>query len=79
MSHQVIENVRILLCEDDANLGILLADFLRRLNFDVDWCSNGEEGWTRFREKHFDLCLLDINMPEKNVFELLEDIREACS
>ena len=79
MSRVVVEKVRILLCEDDASLGILLADFLRRLNFEVDLCSNGEEGLSHFRERHFDLCISDINMPEKNGFELLEAIRETGS
>lgn len=67
------------MCEDDATLGLLLADFLRRLNFEVDMCSNGEEGLQRFGERHYDLCLLDINMPQKDGFELLQDIRETGS
>ena len=79
MSRLVIEKVSILMCEDDATLGLLLADFLRRLNFEVDMCSNGEEGLQRFGERHYDLCLLDINMPQKDGFELLQDIREAGS
>lgn len=79
MSRLVIEKVSILMCEDDATLGLLLADFLRRLNFEVDMCSNGEEGLQRFGERHYDLCLLDINMPQKDGFELLQDIRETDS
>ena len=79
MSRLVIEKVSILMCEDDATLGLLLADFLRRLNFEVDMCSNGEEGLQRFGERHYDLCLLDINMPQKDGFELLQDIRETGS
>jgi len=73
------EQVSILLCEDDATLGGLLADFLRRLHFDVELCANGEDGLQRFRQRHFDLCLLDINMPQKNGFELLQDIRDIGS
>ena len=79
MSRLVIEKVSILLCEDDEALGSLLADFLRRLNFEVDLCANGEEGLKRFGERHFDLCLLDINMPQKDGFEMLQDIRESGS
>lgn len=78
-SQAVVEQVSILLCEDDATLGILLADFLRRLHFEVELCANGEEGLQRFRQRHFDLCLLDINMPQKNGFEMLEDIRNIGS
>lgn len=73
------EQVRVLLCEDDVALGALLADYLHRLNFEVNLCGNGEEGLEAFREHHYDLCLLDINMPQKNGFEMLETIRETGS
>lgn len=79
MAPKVLEQISILLCEDDMALGELLADYLRRLNFEVDLCSNGEEGLVHFEQRHFDLCLLDINMPEKNGFELLENIRSIGS
>lgn len=79
MTRTVVEKVRILLCEDDEALGLLLAEFLRRLDYKVDLCSNGEEGWARFNEMTFDLCLLDINMPQRNGFELLQAIRETGS
>lgn len=73
------EQERVLLCEDDAALGSLLADYLRRLNYEVTLCNNGEDGWDAFRQRQYDICLLDINMPEKNGFELLEDIRNMGS
>ena len=73
------DHIRLLLCEDDAALGSLLAEFLRRLNFEVDLFANGEDAWAGFRQRHYDLCLLDINMPQRNGFELLEAIRQAGS
>ncbi len=79
MTRLIEEKVSILLCEDDAALGSLLADYLRRMNYDVELCSNGEEGLTHFQQRHYDICLLDINMPGKNGFELLEDIRKMGS
>lgn len=80
MKNRIIEEqVRVLLCEDDVALGSLLTDYLRRLNFEVDLCSNGEEGLDCFSQRHYDLCLLDINMPQKNGFEMLEAIRETGS
>ena len=79
MTRIIEEQIRVLLCEDDLALGSLLADYLRRLNFEVNPCSNGEEGLEAFRQHHFDLCLLDINMPQKNGFEMLEAIRETGS
>ena len=74
-----MENIRILLCEDDLALGSLLADYLRRMNFDVDHYLNGEEGLVHFGQRHYDLCLLDINMPQKDGFEVLEHIRSMGS
>ena len=73
------EQERVLLCEDDAALGSLLADYLRRLNYEVTLCNNGEDGWDAFRQRQYDICLLDINMPEKNGFELLEAISNMGS
>ena len=77
MAPHIEEKVRILLCEDDISLGSLLADFLHRLNFDVELCNNGEEGLKRFQQRAFDICLLDINMPQMNGFEMLEEIRKT--
>lgn len=74
-----LDNIRILLCEDDAALGSLLADYLHRMNFDTDHCLNGEEGLSHFQKQHYDLCLFDINMPQLNGFELLQAIRESGS
>lgn len=77
MAQYIEEQVSILLCEDDVALGSLLADYLHRLNFEVELCGNGEEGLKRFRQRHFDICLLDINMPQMNGFEMLEEIRNT--
>jgi len=69
----------ILLCEDDLSLGGLLAEYLRRLGYEVVHCADGEKALQTFRERHFDLCLSDINMPQKNGLELLNDIRSSGS
>ena len=45
----------------------------------MDLCRNGEEGLDAFRQHNYDLCLLDINMPQKNGFEMLEEMRETGS
>lgn len=74
-----IDKIRILLCEDDITLGSLLADYLRRMDFEVDHCPNGEEGIEHFQKQHYDLCLLDINMPQMNGFEMLQTIRAMGS
>lgn len=70
---------RILLVEDDPNLGLLLQDYLSlKGKFDVVLCTDGEEGIKAFDQQGpFDLCILDVMMPKKDGFALGKEIREA--
>ena len=54
---------KILLAEDDANLGLLLSDYLRAEGFMVDVCVNGELALAQFKKEKYQLCLLDVMMP----------------
>lgn len=65
----------ILLCEDDANYGLLLCDYLRRQQYRVDYAQDGEEGWQMFNNNHYDFCIFDVMMPVRNGFELAKAIR----
>ncbi len=68
---------RILLAEDDPNLGELLKDYLElKGKFDVVLCQDGEEALNAFRKEKFDLCILDVMMPKKDGFSLGKDIRK---
>jgi len=75
----VEEKVKIFLCEDDENLGMLLREFLEAKGFDADLFLNGEEGSRAFPEKKYDVCLLDVMMPKKDGFALAQDIRSINS
>ncbi len=66
---------KLLLAEDDPNLGLLLAEFLKKKNFEVTWAQNGDEALDFFVKGTFDLCLLDVMMPKKDGFSLAKDIR----
>jgi DNA-binding response OmpR family regulator len=66
----------ILVVEDDITLATLLKENLKLSGFSTRLCKDGEEGWQVFRKEKFDLCLLDVNMPKKNGFELGRLIRE---
>ena len=66
---------KILLVEDDLNLGFVVQDALRIAGFKVHLCKNGKEGLLQFNKDQYDLCLLDVMMPKKDGFELAEDIR----
>ncbi|PYF75995.1 response regulator transcription factor [Pedobacter nutrimenti] len=68
---------RILLVEDDPNLGLLLQDYLQlKGKFDVVLCADGEEGLRAFNKQNFDLCILDVMMPKKDGFTLGKEIRK---
>ncbi|MBL7800320.1 MAG: response regulator transcription factor [Chitinophagales bacterium] len=66
---------KILLVEDDTNLGNLLLDSLEIKNYDVTLKRNGEEGLTEFKNGKYDMCLFDVMMPKKDGFTLAKDVR----
>lgn len=69
---------KILLVEDDPNLGLLLQDYLQlKGKFDVILCTDGEEGLKMFSKHSFDLCILDVMMPKKDGFTLGKEIRKT--
>jgi len=68
---------RILLVEDDPNLGMLLEDYLSlKGKFDVKLCKDGDEGLKAFTAQDFDICIFDVMMPKKDGFTLAKDIRK---
>lgn len=73
------ERLKILLCEDDENLGMLLREFLAAKGFSADLCSDGEKGYKAFLKGKYDLCVLDVMMPKKDGFTLASEIRNVNS
>jgi len=69
------ERFRILIAEDDLNLGVLLVDYLEAEGFDVRLCKDGEMALKTFQGHQFDLCLLDVMMPKMDGFSLVKEIR----
>lgn len=67
---------KILLVEDDTNLGFVIADQLKSEGYQVVLCSNGQEGHVRFTEDQFHLCIFDVMMPKKDGFTLAREIRK---
>lgn len=70
---------KILLVEDDTSLGFIVSDQLKSLGYDVTLCSDGLEGFKRFNEETFHMCILDVMMPKKDGFTLAKDIRKMNS
>lgn len=69
------QKFKILLAEDDLNLGLLLLDYLENEGFDVKLCKDGEFALKVFQKGSFDLCLLDVMMPKLDGFSLAGSIR----
>jgi DNA-binding response OmpR family regulator len=67
---------RILLVEDDYNLGAITKKRLEESGYEVTHCSDGDIAWKQFQKSLFDICLLDVVMPKKNGFELAKQIRQ---
>lgn len=70
-----MEKTRILLAEDDPNLGSLLREYLNAKGFEVELYPDGEKGLLGFKRSHFDLCILDVMMPIKDGFTMAKEIR----
>lgn len=71
--------MRILLCEDDENLGMLLREYLQAKGFNADLFADGESGYKAFLKGKYDLCVLDVMMPKKDGFALAQEIRTVNS
>src|SRR5262245_38695174 len=71
------KKAKILLCEDDQNLGMVLKNYLELNDFDVTLERDGRLGLAAFQWEKFDLCLLVINMPNIDGFSLAEEIKDV--
>lgn len=67
--------IRILLAEDDENLGVLLKEYLQAKNFETDLLPDGDKAFKSFQKNFYDICILDVMMPIKDGFTLAKDIR----
>jgi two-component system, OmpR family, response regulator len=71
--------IKILVAEDDANLSVLLCDYLSLLGYETVCAKDGKEGWISFQQGIFDMCILDVMMPRMDGFTLAEQIRKKNS
>ncbi|MBN1299930.1 MAG: response regulator transcription factor [Melioribacteraceae bacterium] len=67
---------KILLAEDDVNLGTILKEYLEAKNYLIDHKPDGAEALNSFMNSHYNLCLIDIMMPKMDGFTLARKIRE---
>jgi DNA-binding response OmpR family regulator len=65
----------ILCIEDDRFIGEMYVRSLKKAGYEVDWMTDGDEGLSAARNKHYDFILLDIMLPELRGSELMDALR----
>lgn len=70
------QEIKILLVEDDLNLGFVIQDNLKQAGYKVHLSQDGKEGLNAFNESDYHLCLFDVMLPKKDGFSLAEDVRK---
>lgn len=74
-TYHYMDKLKILIAEDDPNLGQILSEYLEIKGLDTTLCQDGEEGLEKYNQSIFDLCILDVMMPKKDGFTLAKEIR----
>lgn len=77
MTQQPNEKIRILLCEDDENLGMLLREYVQAKGYTCDLLPDGEAGFKAYLKGSYDIVITDVMMPKRDGFSLASDIREV--
>jgi len=67
---------KVLIVDDAADARLLFKKLLEKYPVEILEAQNGKEAWDIIMKEQPDLILLDIHMPEKDGFELLEDLKE---
>jgi DNA-binding response OmpR family regulator len=67
---------RLLVLEDDQNLGFILQENLELRGYEVKLCKDGNEGFSAYQNGTFDLCLVDVMLPKKDGFTFAREVRE---
>lgn len=70
-----MQKLRILLVEDDLNMGFLLAEYLEDNQFEVKLCKDGESGLNAWQSGIFEFCIFDVMLPLLDGFSLAKRIR----
>jgi DNA-binding response OmpR family regulator len=76
MSAAKNQPARLLVLEDEKNVGSTLVERLEKEGFEVSWCESVEEGLSALSRHRFELALLDVGLPDGSGFRVAEAIRE---
>ncbi len=69
--------IKILYVEDDPSLGFVVQDGLMAAGYTVHLCRDGKSALQQYNQKTYDICVLDVMLPEKDGFSLAQDIRKV--
>lgn len=75
----MVNKQKVLLVEDDLNFGSILKSYLELNELSVVWKTDGKQAWAEFFRQSFNLCILDVMMPEMDGFTLAKEIRAVNS
>jgi DNA-binding response OmpR family regulator len=70
------KKVKVLLAEDDMSLGYVIKDNLQDAGYEVVLCPDGQTAIEKFDKTQYDICLLDVMMPNKDGFTVARKIRQ---
>ncbi len=70
------DKIKLLVAEDDLQLGFIIRDKLEQEGFEVINCPDGEQAWEFYQKRSPDLCILDVNMPYRDGYSLARKIRQ---
>ena len=73
------KKLKILLAEDDLQLGFIIKDNLEEAGYEVINCPDGETAWEFYQKKSPDICILDVNPPYRDGFSLAKKIRQKIN
>ena len=79
MANSQQDKLRILLCEDDENLGMLLREYVQAKGYLCDLFGDGDAGYKAYLKGRYDFCILDVMMPKKDGFTMAQEIRAINS
>ena len=71
-----MDKIKALLAEDETSLATIIKESLETRNFDVTIANNGKEASVFYQKEKFDILILDVMMPEKDGFALMQEIRQ---
>ena len=72
-----MKKIKILIVEDDVNLGFVTKDRLSEAGYEVSLSKDGVTGYQNFMQHQYDLCIFDIMLPKKDGFELALEVRQV--